>query len=795
MSHWTRDFAFDQLQKHLALIAAARGTNEADTRLRAIDTMLFDVLGWNKLDVDTESYCRAVGYYDYGMKCESDVRMILEAKQSEDHFLIGDADFPVGASSFKLLAQECPSADKALRQAISYAAVEGSQYAAITNGHQWLIALTFIQSQRVDERKVLVFESLDAISKKFRLFWDCFSPVGVCANRSYTMLLETRKAPPPSKLSQRITLYPAQATRNTLQDDLREVLGTMWEDIKREEDDLAFLKECYVRPETGVPALAYAKSLLERKLSSDEQVGAQVVSPTKMPKMLKDYSSEKPIVVLGDVGSGKTTFLNYLRKIEAPETLDKYIQIEINFLDRPSSAAEVADYIYAEIDRQLQKSPHKIDILDDKLTRGALNADLNRFKNSSEAKAHPQGTQEYVNAELEYINTIRSNRHDFFKRIFKHLRGSHKYSLALFFDNLDRRLQSIQDEAYLRASAIARDWASLVFLCLRPATFHTSSEAGVLDSVAPKLISITNARADFVLVRRLKFAKRYMTDSMHPSNSIGNVSTFLDCLIESFRQKPQLVAVFESVANGNTRDLIKYVYNFLTSLHLDTTLILNKYRGDASYRVPVHHALRALLFDNFMHYDPKRSRFVNLFDVQQADKREHFTRLATLSYMSTISVTEPAYGYARVQDIVNHLCQVGYTATHAIWTMHYLFDRKCLVSRDPIEQWSDDIKELRYTDLGKYHLIELHKKFSYIDAMIIDTPIIDVRARATITDTFFIRERLARSLTFIEYLDSCANEVLCPNTKQLWEEASKSLMNEMSAIQDRLDEQDADDTD
>jgi predicted type IV restriction endonuclease len=171
MSHWPPDYCFEQLKKHREIVAAAAGTNEADTRLRAVNTLLFQVLGWDVLDVNAEKYVRAVGYADYAIHVDGSLAMIIEAKKADESFVIPNVTFPAGASGFGLLAKECPEADKALRQAIGYAASLGVRYVGITNGHQWLIALTYVPSQTVDERQVIVFESLDALERKFRLFW------------------------------------------------------------------------------------------------------------------------------------------------------------------------------------------------------------------------------------------------------------------------------------------------------------------------------------------------------------------------------------------------------------------------------------------------------------------------------------------------------------------------------------------------------------------------------------------------------------------------------------------------
>jgi hypothetical protein len=134
VSHWPPDYCFEQLKQHREVIAASAGTNEADTRLRAINTMLFEVLGWDVLDVNVEKYVRAVGYADYAMHVDGSFAMIVEAKKADESFVVPVVAFPAGSCGFGLVAKESPEADKALRQAIGYAASLGVRYVGITTG-------------------------------------------------------------------------------------------------------------------------------------------------------------------------------------------------------------------------------------------------------------------------------------------------------------------------------------------------------------------------------------------------------------------------------------------------------------------------------------------------------------------------------------------------------------------------------------------------------------------------------------------------------------------------------------
>ena len=578
------------------------------------------------------------------------------------------------------------------------------------------------------------------------------------------------------------------------------MLGIVWDETRYEEEEAEFLAQCYVEPEASAAGIAQAKELLERKLSADERIRSQAIETGGVASLVPAYSPEKPVVVLGRVGHGKSTFLRYLRAIKAKEVLGKYVQLQIDFLDRPDSQSEVGNFVYGEVERQLREF-YEIDITDDSFVRAALHSDLSRFKRSPEGLAFPKDSPEYKREELQYIKAIKSDRHLFLKKVIHHIKFARNSSVAVFFDNLDRRSEPIQEEAFLRASAIARDWASLVFVCLRPNTFYKSKTFGVLDSVAPLVINVVSPRTEHLVVRRLKFAKKYAEGaplskksqraplSANFSLHLPKVALTLDSLAESFRKNSKLANLFDAISNGNARELLTYVYDVLTSTHLDTSKILDKIEETGRYIMPDHEALRAILFGNSMHYDPERSIFINLYDIQKADPMEHFTRLLALHHAISVPDTAPAFGYCALSDLVRYLCQLGYSEEHARVTAKHLFEKKCYESKDPIEEWSEAIRELKVTSLGKYHINVLSHKFQYIDAISVDTPILDDSVRQHVQDCFAIRERLTRSLQFLEYLNSCSKSLQDARAKQIWDDVhttAKAAMIEIGkSINDR----------
>jgi hypothetical protein len=438
-----------------------------------------------------------------------------------------------------------------------------------------------------------------------------------------------------------------------------------------------------------------------------------------------------------------------------------------------------------------------IDSTENKVVRGALDSEIQRLKQTPKGKMYLKDKKAYEAYELEKIEEYQCDHHFYLTKVFEHLKRGRGCSLAIFLDNLDRRHDSIQEEAFLAASAMARDWACLVFVCLRPDTFYRSKEDGVLDSVAPKIITVASPKTPILLKKRFQYARALAEGVVNKQegvqrSSLGrevtlnlpSVASFFGCCIDSLRDKG-LVALFDAVSNGNVRDLLRYTYQILTSKHLNTNKILEKI--SSGYQIPVHEALRALLYGDSMHYDPNRSVFINLFDIERADPMEHFSRFLALHYLNRLSVSPQSGGFCPLADLIQYLCQLGYSAEHARNTIAFLHTKKYCTSRIIGLKWSElkDNDVIRSTSLGRYHVNELVNTFQYFDAITIDTPILDEQVRKTTVDVQGIARRLNRTAAFVDYLDKCSNSIQDSDAIQLWKQSYDEVKSNINFIRDK----------
>jgi hypothetical protein len=246
-----------------------------------------------------------------------------------------------------------------------------------------------------------------------------------------------------------------------------------------------------------------------------------------------------------------------------------------------------------------------------------------------------------------------------------------------------------------------------------------------------------------------------------------------------------IIPTLEAVSNGNLRRLIDFTRRILCSGHLDTKKIFSKIEEGGHYSIPDFEGVKTLLYGDYMQYDPSKSPFVNLFDIRHAEATEHFLRIAILLYLARIPTEPPAGGYVKLFDLITYLSAFGYSHNTASIDIEILVEKQCI--RKGIESdntiTADD--SIRITSLGKYHLYTLASMFQYLDAVIIDTPILNDDICKNIKDVQTINDRMIRTELFLGYLDQLSSQIRDDDVRKYWERTSSKAKTNLMEIKGR----------
>lgn len=788
------DLAYQRLLGCIDSLTPIKAANEAETRLKCIDVLLITVLGWDRSSIEVEKYCRP-GYADYVTLLSGKPRLVVEAKRENLQFFLESMVYDKGLVPSGLILNESKEAHVAVSQAIGYAASLGASLSVASNGIQWIVAMTHVAGVPLESRNVLVFESCDAIKARFRQFYDALSPEGLSHNRAAGLLSASSNQPPPAKSSSRIPNYPAVAHRNRIGNEISYVLDMVWAEVKQEETEREFLEKCYVVPSHSEASLDFAYEMITQRRGLDRRQVNVVSIGDGLERAFVD-GGDRPVLVLGRIGHGKTTFLRYLRHVKARELFEEgYIQLDIDFLDEPAAAGDVSTFVYRRIEAQL-RDVYDIDPEEDGIARGALNLEIERFRKSPRGVALNDNSEELKKAELKKIESIVSRKSEYYPHLMRHLKRGRNKSVVIFLDNLDRRDDDIQEAAFLRASAIAKRWECLVFLCVRPDTFHRSKQFGVLDSLSPTTIDVVSPDPAVLLKKRFDFAANVARGeergfggfraipSRGMSFDLKGATAFFECCRDSFWENRKLDVLFEAVSNGNVRLLLEQVRGALTGSHLDTRKILA--RIPDGYRIPTHEMVRALIYGNYAHYQPRGNVFINLFDIDSSARAEHFLAISTIDYLCRKGQVGTDRKFIRYQDTLDYLTELGFSGDVSVSCIGRLEKANCVESATTTNE--SPAAALRATSLGTYHIRTLVRTFAYIDAVIVDTPIVNEGLRADVfrrPELRGIEDRVIRVERFLVYLDSCAGELGGIDVSEAWREIRSGIEEDIGAIRRR----------
>jgi len=742
--------------------------NEATTRLYLIDTLFFECLGWDKDDVVTEEYS-ANERVDYIFSAPRRI-LIVEAKREGNYF-----ELPAGNGriecSIPVLSRDYPNVKAALDQVTHYCQTRGVPFGVVCNGHQ-IISLVASRSDGLEplKGKALVFSSLNFMLENFLQLWQILSKPGIEEKNLQTKLVGAITQSIPAKLSVSIPDYPGVKNRNVFQTDLQVVSELVLEDITRHRElETRFLAECYCQSGALSQHALISKHMMEAKYAAlfDSNSPGPTVAPAISregisPDLLSESLSRRPILLIGDMGVGKTSFIKNLINVDAATLFKNALSFYIDLGSNATLSENLKDFIPIEMIKQLREE-EKIDIEERNFVRGVYNIDLERFSKSIYADLRESAPGSYKDKEIAFLGGLVGNITEHLRRSLSHLSKGRKKQIVIFLDNADQRDDEIQQAVFLIAQELAENWPATVFVALRPETFHRSAKVGALSGYHPKAFTISPPRIDTVIEKRLRFAIKLASGEIPITSLPGNIQANLTNLngilrvfLDSFERNKELKEFIENISGGNVRLALDLVKGFFGSGHVDTEKIINIYYESGSYYIPLHEFIRGVIYGDSEDYHPDRSPIANLFDVSQHNAKEHFLLPLTIGFLLVPGNANVEEGFVDNAILYEKLQSLGFLPEQIDNAIIRGVRKKLIeTSARRMPQPGQIMPQaFRATTVGAYHITRLCHLFSYIDAIITDTPIFDADNRKQLINTHHIKERLDRAEVFRKYLDS-----------------------------------------
>ena len=655
------------------------------------------------------------------------------------------------------------------------------------------------------EGRALVFpDVLGMDESEFLQLWQTLSKPGLREHNLLSRLHAGEPSPPPEKPSAQLPNYPGVGLRNDLQVNLQILADVIIQDIGRQpEEEREFLEKCYAKSGALSQYALVSRRILETRyiqLSQASYAGPHISPATTRsganPNLFADAAASRPILLIGDIGVGKTTFIRNWINVDARDLADKSIILYMDLGVKPTLTRELDEFIAEEITRQLRDN-YSVDIEEESFLRAVYHIDLQNFEKGIWGSLREHDESTFLRRRAEFLQDRVRDSHDHLRRCLDHIVKGRQRQVILFFDNLDQRPDDFQQTAFLLGESVAELWPAMVFMTLRPETYHRSRVSGTLNAYHQRAFTISPPRIDEVVEKRIRYAIDLLENGQLMEGQVfidvPSLRSFLEVLAYSFRENHELIEFIDNVCRGNVRLALEFIKVFIGSGHVNTPKIIEIYENEGQYLVPLHEFLRAVMYGDHYWYDPRATEIKNVFDITELDGREHFIVLCALAFVDRYGQQSESAGYVSGVQVSDHLSSLGFRMSQGIGALDRMLLWKLIESDAQYDLAEEDVapenllnSRLRLTTIGSYYFRKLVGTFQYLDAVVVDTPVMDQEFKSQILKARSITTRLERAEKFCSYLDRQWYGMVESGAVFDWANNASDARREISGIKYRL---------
>ncbi|MCH5549463.1 hypothetical protein L6227_09200 [Pseudomonas syringae pv. syringae] len=629
------------LTAHATLVL--HNANEAETRKKLIDKIVEDVLEWDDTDISYEERVSEDGsttYADYIIRT-ADVSLLIEAKR------IGRSFDVVPTQKRVKLTGRIMEGDTgaAIVQARDYCRKKSIPFAVVTNGAQWII-FPAVRTDAVSfsDSYAIVFDSLSRIlGEELEHFVDLLSRTAVVEGNLAIELIgrttdqfEARRLNKffkGSTVKRHNPIYPLIEN---------EVISAFSDSIVGAESSL--LEKCYVK---NADRQKFDNRIRMHLQHREPLFSTQPKKPMRkkeasslVDSIVSASASRRPlaILILGTVGTGKTTFLQYTRKVASAAYFEKNQAspyphwVDIDF--RNFSASEnPLEFIYAHLFTYLNSDPYFRDF--QRAIRPAYRDEIEALK-SGPMFLIAQDQTEFDKKITELILIDYNAKQPYVDKMIAH--GAKHAPIFLVIDNVDQfEDDSTQSRIFSDAMAIAGRLSLNLIISMRESTYVEHRGSSTFDAfdfdplhIEPPEIPAVLSRRFFMTGQMLSGKSGSFTTRGGVNFKVEDLSVFID-IVKASVLGTEIGERIDVLANHDVRLALRMTREFLARGYTDPAKALQSHKNTNTYVLPKQEAFRSILLGNQSVYSEEFSVIGNPFDSRLGKSNGGLLRMFILS--------------------------------------------------------------------------------------------------------------------------------------------------------------------
>lgn len=529
--------------------------------------------------------------------------------------------------------------------------------------------------------------------------------------------------------------------------------------------------------------------------------------------------SNQILLLIGNVGSGKSTFIDFLRLKALPNDVrEKTLWLNIDLNDAPQSRDNIYRWCQDKLLDQFSIIPNNIDISTLEGLEKLFSNEVDKFKKGP-GKLLESNLSVYNEKLYDVLQGCLSDKMKHISCLERYFCTNRGKLLVITLDNCDKRNRDLQLLMFEVARWLQSELRALIILPIRDTTYEIHKEEPPLDAALKDLIfkieppifqHVLTKRIDLILkeIEQRSEDVQYVVNGKKVVFKRSDLAKYLKGMLSSLFENERFARrIITGLAGWDMRKAMEIFLDLCRSGFVDEGWILNHQVTGAPFRLSEDIVLKILMRTHNLFYNGDDSRIKNIYQIDRDSKRPcQFVRYWILLWFFQRADREGPSGirgFHRCEDVVNDISNYGIDPIDVEREISYLCRANCLISesQNQNEEQINDQELIGLTPAGHVH-INIAKLRSYLagcaeDSYLLDSTLAEhvidqmnrnrLYAKISWTSTNIIAQEFSRYLSLQE--KRWIGEQICdhapPNFGSPFEDISTSCSEEIERLNQR----------
>jgi len=563
------------------------------------------------------------------------------------------------------------------------------------------------------------------------------------------------------------------------------------------------VKNAYVKVDKHLSHVDPIDKIIRKKISPSISDSIEIennLEPSEIVGKLNEAHryNNQVLLLIGSVGSGKSTFMTYVKDVALDANLSKricWIRVDLN--NAPVNSKEIYKWIKETLIYELRASNRSIDPDDLTTMKRIYHQQVTKFDKIG-GELLGKDTLDYKKELFKELRAAQENLDVTLESYISYFVHSFNKELIIVLDNCDKRTLEEQLLMFEVSSWLKENVKGIVFLPLRETTFDHYRNQKPLDTVVKDLIFRINPPAlNKVLYNRISYAGRliqknttnfyYLPNGFKASYPSNDEVYYLKSIMKSLFQNKFFNKLMSGLTGRNIRKGIEIFLDFCKSGHITDADILQMKYTKGNHALQNHIISRIFLRGNRVYYSDADAKLKNLFVCDPSDKLpDPFIRVKILIWLDLkhrIKGPSGLQGYHPLSQLIKDLIVLGHSSDRILQETSKLINYSLIFSESQNTETVEKDELISISSSGLVHL-ELLKNIDYLSACSEDTWFNDESAAAQIlarinkdSTHFNLTSSIYNAKVLIDYLKKYQNNFFNIHNKYLNEGSQNIAIN------------------